>query len=194
MSSSETKAMQDILDKLSNAHTNPEPRLSSDGKVVPNSVSTDAKEMYSILEKLQSATANTESVETVVNESVSSTNDKSFTIGGINVTLDKRSVYGYKKTYYTICEDDIPLYTDLALFESTMAIIKAMLSNKSSSSVITRIVELDAQYSNQFDEAAGYKKRAKVITESTKYDVYMAKHSVSVGKMKNIKANIKKLL
>lgn len=194
MSTTETRAMQDILDKLSNAQNNPEPRVSADGTPVPNSVSTDAKEMYSILEKLQSATASTENVETVVNESVSSVDEKSFTVGGINVTLDKQSVYGYKKTYYTICENGEPLYKDLALFESTMAIIKLMLSNKSAGPGLTRILALDSQYSNQFDEAAGYKKRSKVITESMKQDVYMAKHSVAVDKMKNIKAQIKKLL
>lgn len=191
----ETKAMQDILDKLANASTKATTEKSSSG--VPGNVSEDAQEMYKILNNLQNATES--GAKRLVTESepapvVEETTGNSFGFGDLNVRLTKTNVYGFKKTYYTVTEGSTNITEELALFESAMAVIKLSLSDNVNNTKIQRIVDLDEQYSNKFNEAASYKKRAKTITESVKQDVFMAKHSVAVEKMKNIKAQIKKLL
>jgi|15BtaG_2_1085339.scaffolds.fasta_scaffold00262_20 hypothetical protein len=197
MSNPEVKAMEEILAKMQNAQANAEHirEERAQGNVV---VSESAQEMYDILAKLQNAT-NDSASKLVINEDVKlndSTHNTTVGIGGsLNIVLEKQNVYGFKKTYYTITENDKPIVSSLALFESAMAIIKLKLrENKISSTKLDRIIELDTLYCTKFDEAARYKQRAKAINESAKQDVYMAKHSVAVGKMRSLKSQIKKLL
>lgn len=192
----ETRGMQNILDKLNSAMTKTDKvrtYIDESGEKVTRiekaNVSPEAQEMYNILNKLHSATA-TEAKQLVVEESAPVT---SFGVGGLNVVLNKRSVNGYKKTYYSITESGKTTVEDLALFESAMAIVKNKLDVENVAKT-DRIVELDAQYAAYLEEAAAHKQRAKMITESARHDVAMAKHGVAVDKMKVIKAQIKKLL
>lgn len=191
----ETKAMADILEKLQNAEhrVQQEPTVKEDGTVFNPKVSNEAQEMYNILNKLQNATENT--AKTLVKEStqVETASNESFGFGGLNVVLNKTTVYGYKKTFYNITENGDTLYADIALFESAMAIIKNML-NKNDQNRTDKILELDASYGNYLSEAAGYKQRTKTVTESVKKDVYMAKHNVASDRMKAIKSKIKSFL
>ena len=191
----ETKAMADILKKLENAENRvqQEPTVKEDGTVFNPKVSNDAQEMYNILNKLQNATENT--AKTLIKEDVKVETPltESFGFGGLNVVLNKTTVYGYKKTFYNITENGNVLYSDIALFESAMAIIKNML-NKNDENRTSRILELDSSYGNYLSEAASYKQRTKNITEGAKKDVYMAKHGVASDKMKSIKKKIKSFL
>jgi hypothetical protein len=191
----ETKAMADILKKLENAENRvqQEPTVKEDGTVFNPKVSNDAQEMYNILNKLQNATENT--AKTLIKEDtqVETPLTESFGFGGLNVVLNKTTVYGYKKTFYNITENGNTLYADIALFESAMAIIKNML-NKNDQNRTARILELDSSYGNYLSEAASYKQRTKNITEGVKKDVYMAKHGVASDKMKSIKKKIKSFL
>ena len=193
----ETRAMQEIMDKLANAG-HAKPSNTSTNTVAPSSVSQDAKEMYNILHKLQNATE--ASAKNLVTEAtgpdpiiIKEKDQSGFGFGNLNVVMKKSSVYGYKKTFYTVMEGDEVVAEDLALFESAMGIIKNVLG-KNDTEKTRRIVKLDEQYNTYFDDAAGHKARAKTITESVRQDVVMAKHSVSVEKMRQIKAQIKKLI
>lgn len=192
----ETKGMQNILDKLNSAMTKTEKvrtYIDESGdkvtRIEKSNVSPEAQEMYDILNKLHSATAS-EAKQLVVEDTAPVT---SFGVGGLNVVLNKRTVNGYKKTYYSITENGETTVEDLALFESAMAIVKNKLDIENVQKT-DRIVLLDTQYASYLEEAAAHKQRAKVITETTRYDVAMAKHGVAVDKMKQIKAQIKKLL
>jgi hypothetical protein len=192
----ETRGMQNILEKLNNAMTKTEKvrtYIDESGEKVTRiekaNVSPEAQEMYDILNKLHSATA-TEAKQLVVEESAPVT---SFGVGGLNVVLNKRSINGYKKTYYSITEDGETTVEDLALFESAMAIVKNKLDSEDTQKT-NRIIQLDLQYASYLEEAAAHKQRAKMISESARYDVAMTKHGVAVDKMKQIKAQIKKLL
>jgi hypothetical protein len=191
--------MQEIMDKLNNA-TSAKPSKTSQSQTqqVTGNVSPDAQEMYNILHKLQNATE--EGAKQLVKESsgpdpiiIQDKEQAGFGFGDLNVVMRKASVYGYKKTFYTVMEGDEIVAEDLALFESAMGIIKNVLG-KNEHSKTTRIIDLDEQYGIRFDEAAQHKARAKTLTESVKQDVQMAKHSVAVDKMRNIKAQIKKLI
>ena len=191
----ETRAMQKIMDKLNGAQSGTVKRTSQEtSDTVTGNVSPDAQEMYNILHKLQNATESSAKQlvrETV--ETVAPVQENSFGVGGLNVVLNKTTVSGYKKTFYTITENGETIHHDLALFESAMAIIKNML-DKNDSNRTSRIVELDDRYSNCLYEAASYKQRAKTLTEGVKQDVYLAKHQVAADKMKQIKSHIKKML
>jgi hypothetical protein len=99
----------------------------------------------------------------------------------------------YKKKYYTVMEGNSPLYSNLALFESAMGIIKQLIEGKDHTK-INLIVELDEDYDVQLYEAAVQKNRSRTITESIQADVAAAKHSQAVGKMSTIKKQIKRLL
>ena len=193
----ETRAMQEIMDKLANA-SHAKPSNTSTNTVAPSSVSQDAKEMYNILHKLQTATE--AGAKNLVTEAtgpdpiiIKEKDQSGFGFGNLNVVMKKSSVYGYKKTFYTVMEGDEVVAEDLALLESAMGIIKNVLG-KNDTEKTRRIVKLDEQYNTYFDDAAGHKARAKTITESVRQDVVMAKHSVSVEKMRQIKAQIKKLI
>ena len=92
--------MADILEKLQNAEhrVQQEPTVKEDGTVFNPKVSNDAQEMYNILNKLQNATEN--AAKTLVKESVETqTSDESFGVGGLNVVLNKTTVYGYKRLF-----------------------------------------------------------------------------------------------
>jgi hypothetical protein len=196
-SAEETRAMQEIMNKLNNAQSGNQSSstLSKNESRVPGNVSPDAQEMYNILNKLQTATES--SAKNLVQESTTynktETKNNSFGVGGLNVVLNKTSVNGFKKTFYTITENGKTIHSDLALFESAMAIIKNLL-DKNDLNRTDKIVDLDNRYSNYLYEAASYKQRAKTLTEGVKQDVFLAKHQVAADKMKSIKSQIKKML
>lgn len=199
----ETKAMQAILDKLNSANTQ-SPVISESNSTSHNyaqqstgNVSPDAQEMFNILSKLESATAST--ISTEVEQSgqlllTETAESKVFGVGHYHIAIEDTLLAGkYKKKYYTIFEDTKPLYKDLALFESAMAIVKQLIEGKDQSK-IRQVVELDEDYDIQLNEAAVQKKRTKTLTESIQSDVAAAKHSVAVGKMSALKKRIKRLL
>lgn len=190
--SDDAKGMLEILNKLHNTVENKQ-------VVTENQTSTTARstgrpevdEMYNILSKLEEATNN--AAEHIVVEEDEEIN-KNFGVANLNIELVDTVVSGYKKTYYNIIEDGTIIHNELALFETAMTIVKGYITDNQKN--IDKLLELDSRYDSNLLEAASYKKRIRNLTESNafKQDVYMAKHSTAIKKMKEIKAQIKKML
>jgi hypothetical protein len=194
---SDTKAMQDILDKLAAANKKAPGTVSvsNTSSRSTGSVSPDAVEMLNILTKLENvaSTAASKMVTESTAQAVSESSDK-FGIGKYNVVLEKTSIAGFAKTFYTITENGNPVYKQLALFESAMAIIKVKLFNKGVDK-INQIVDLDSKYASALHEAASHKSRmSHTALNEAKQDVLAAKHSNAIMRMQSIKKQIKTLL
>ena len=201
---SESKEMMKILENLQNAQNTAsdashlvEHSATSSNPEIPANIRSDAQEMYSILYKLETAKNSaqetiTQNAEPMLVES-SSTKQMAVGVGQYNVEIIEGMVANkYKKKYYTITEGDRAIYSELALFESAMAIVKH-LTHGTRGDRVSEIAKLDEQYSQQLYEAATHKQKAQLL-ESVQADVAAAKHSVAVGKMSAIKKKIKKLL
>lgn len=203
----EAKEMMKILENLQNAQTtthdvqeNVQPVQNNAQKsvstVAPTNIREDAKEMYNILAKLENATTNATAsvVETETPMPIGEKGDQSFGVGNFKIELEKKQVVGYNKTYYHILDESgNRVHSDIALFESAMAITKQMLF-KNDSNKIRNVIELDMKYDEHLTEAARHKTKLKMITESARKDIIQAKHSDIVGKMSYIKKQIKRLL
>lgn len=194
----DTKAMQDILDKLSAASKQSAPSTvakSQSRAPATGNVSPAAVEMLNILTKLESAA--TTAATNMVTEHAQvkpAEADQQFGVGKYNVVLEKSSVAGFAKTYYTITDNGVAEYEQLALFESAMAIIKIKLFSNNADR-IAQIVDLDRNYASALHEAASYKNRlASQTLNESKQDVLSAKHSGAVARMQSIKKQIKTLL
>jgi hypothetical protein len=191
MPTPEVQGMMEILSKLENAAENIGNEVEmSDGNVIRSTGRPEVDEMYNILSKLNEAT-NAAATNVVKQSSTVKSENDNVGIGGYHIVLNKQIVEGFKKTYYTITQDGTEIYENLALFESAMAIVKKLMFNKNG---IEKIVDYDNRYASVLLEAAQYKNRMKVITEGVKYDIYVAKHTSAVDKMKNIKRQIKNLM
>lgn len=209
MSSPEVRGMQDILDKLNSAAENHQNKQvtesdNSDSKPVAN-VSKDAKAMYDILAKLETATktaatevAKRAETDTSLITAGAVRNREADSIeidGNYKIQLVERKVItGVKKKFYNIEDStgDI-LYEELALFESAMGIVKNLMFEKGDSK-IEKIVQLDERYASYLTEAAMYKHKSMALTESYKTDVYVAKQGNAMHKLQSIKKQIKSLL
>ena len=190
--SDDAKGMLDILNKLHNTVENKQAITENQTKPTTRSTGRpEVDEMYNILSKLEEATNN--AAEHIVVEEDEEIN-KNFGVGNLNIELIDTTVSGYKKTYYNIVKDDIIIHKELALFETAMTIVKGYITENEKN--IDKLLELDSRYDSNLLEAAGYKKRIRNLTESNafKQDVYLAKHSTAIKKMRAIKAEIKKML
>lgn len=205
MSTPESKEMLDILKKLQSVQDNTQQVTDVQNNVhesaQPVSVSPDAQEMYNILYKLEKAT--TAATKKVVNETVKSPELSTATLhentisinGQYNIEIVEHSIIkGVKKKFYNIKNSDGDmLYSDIALFESAMGIVKGLMFGKNENT-IEKIVDLDERYSSYLTEAAMYKQKAVTLKESYKQDVALAKQGSAVTKMNQIKKQIKTLL
>lgn len=190
--SDDAKGMLDILNKLHNTVENKQAITENQTKPTTRSTGRpEVDEMYNILSKLEEATNN--AAEYIVVEEDEEIN-KNFGVGNLNIELIDTTVSGYKKTYYNIVKDNIIIHKELALFETAMTIVKGYITENEKN--IDKLLELDSRYDSNLLEAAGYKKRIRNLTESNafKQDVYLAKHSTAIKKMRAIKAEIKKML
>lgn len=113
---------------------------------------------------------------------------------GYSIELNESRLEGkFKKTFYTIKSANGVLFEDIALFESAMGIMKQLVFKKSSK--ISDILELDGKYATTLAEAAHHKRKMSTLTEShSQFDISVAKHSMAVSKMKDIRSQIKRLL
>jgi len=196
----ESQDMLKILQNLENASNNKTaPVVDATGNSVPTNISQDATEMYNILAKLHKVQDATESAATnIVTESerfIESVNKATESVGidKFNIVLEQHNISGYVKTYYTVAENGVRIYENLALFESAMAIIKNELF-KNDVNKSKAILEYDSRYASALEEAAKQKRRQKTLTESIESDIAAAKHSVATEKMHKMKIAIKKLL
>lgn len=199
----ESKEMLAILQNLHNAQSTTQHTASSvlnaqnnTNNSVPaqGNVSPDAQEMFNILSKLEQAkeqVAEEVKQEHVLTETADANN---FGVGGFNIEIiDSKLAGKYKKKFYTITKDSEVVYSELSLFESAMGIVKELTHGKDVYKV-QQIAKLDTQYGEYLYEAAVHKQRATQLNESISSDVAAAKHSVAVGKMSELKKQIKKLL
>jgi|TARA_B110000908_G_scaffold111867_1_gene131198 hypothetical protein len=194
----ESQDMLKILQNLENASNNKTaPVVDATGNSVPTNISQDATEMYNILAKLHKVQDATDSAATnIVTESERLIDNKATESVGIdkfNIVLEQHNISGYVKTYYTVAENGVRIYENLALFESAMAIIKNELF-KNDVNKSKAILEYDSRYASALEEAAKQKRRQKTLTESIESDIAAAKHSVATEKMHKMKIAIKKLL
>ena len=196
----ESQDMLKILQNLENASNNKTaPVVDATGNSVPTNISQDATEMYNILAKLHKVQDATDSAATnIVTESerfIESVNKAPESVGidKFNIVLEQHNISGYVKTYYTVAENGVRIYENLALFESAMAIIKNELF-KNDVNKSKAILEYDSRYASALEEAAKQKRRQKTLTESIESDIAAAKHSVATEKMHKMKIAIKKLL
>lgn len=163
----------------------------------PSHLKPEVQEMHNILSKLHNVQDATDTVATeMVTESVETipqTKQNSVGVDRFNIVLEKSDVAGFSKTYYTVAENGVPVHTELALFESAMAIIKNKLF-KDDTAKTKAIVESDSHYASALVEAAQLKRKLKTLTEGVDYDVTAARHNMATDRMKKAKASIKKLL
>lgn len=203
-SSDEVRGMQDILDKLNAAS---EGVVSSndtteEGSMVPSNVSSNAKEMYNILHKLEEATqkaankviAEAEHDTSVLTAVATKKNNNISIDGNYNIELVQKYVIdGVKKKYYNIKDaEGNTLYEDIALFESAMGIVKHLMFEKSHK--VEEIARLDERYAGYLTEAAMYKQRSMTSKDVNRVDVAVAKQGSAISKMGSIKKQIKTLL
>jgi len=192
----ESQDMLKILQNLENATNNKSaPVVDASGNSVPTNISKDATEMYNILAKLHKVQDATDTAATNIVTESASVNKATDSVGidKFNIVLERHNISGYVKTYYTVVENGIRRYENLALFESAMAIIKNELF-KNDASKSKAITEYDSRYASALEEAAKQKRRQKTLTESVESDIAAAKHSVASDKMHKMKTAIKKLL
>ena len=194
--SEESKEMFDILKKLDDAHNAPaEFKKSNTGSPTGR---PEVDEMYNILSKLQEATTTAASNLVIKEEKVSTLKpidlESAVSIKDFKVVLEDTVLHGFKKTYYTVMEGNESLYKDIALFETAMGVVKELLKDNCNDSKIERLLSFDEKYSGQLTEAAMYKRKMKTVTESIKQDIYSAKHGNATEKMRQLKAQIKKII
>jgi hypothetical protein len=194
--SQDSKGKLDILHKLNQAHTTPVSKSTSAAKTY--SVSKDATEMLNILQKLETATvkATTEKYQEAkvdIKLSTATMANNTVSVGKYNVVMEKKTVIpGVKKTFYKITDNNgDALYSDIALFESAMGVVKGLLFNNNK---VKKILDLDAKYAGYLAETAVYQYKAKTLNESYKKDVAVAKQGNAATKMMAIKNQIKTLL
>lgn len=163
----------------------------------------EAKAMEDILRKFEQAT--TESTKRIVTESASNPDvmvalntTKSQTgirVASYEIIPEKVEMSGLKKNYYKIVDTayDEVLYKDISLFETAMSITKRLMLGKKLNDIET-IIRLDQSYDANLLESYSYKYKMKRINESVKRDVYEAKYTNALGKVKSIKERILKTL
>jgi len=194
--SQESKEMFDILKKLEDAHQAPE-KFKKQNSDSPTG-KPEVDEMYNILSKLQEATTSAASNLVIKEEKVPTLEpidlESAVSIKDFKVVLEDTVLHGFKKTYYSVMEGNECLYKDIALFETAMGVVKELLKDNCNDTKIDRILSFDEKYSSQLTEAAMYKRKMKMVTESTKQDIYSAKHGNATEKMRQIKAQIKKII
>jgi hypothetical protein len=202
MPTEEVKGMMDIIAKL-NATEATSSSVAQDNETQASinklaGVSKDAAGMLKILQKLDEAT--TQVTKEIVKESendieLSAINKKGDTVSVNNyeITMEKTTIVpGIRKTFYNIKDGNDIIYSELALFETAMGIVKGLLFDNDSK--VNRLLELDNRYASSLQEAATYKMKCKTIVESSKHDIAMAKQGAAVSKMKEIKKQIKSAL
>jgi hypothetical protein len=110
--------------------------------------------------------------QTVTNHSV--------TVHNYKIDIVAADFAGRTKDFYNVIDltENKPLYTDIALFETAMAIVKKLIVNTISG--IDELVQLDLDYSNSLYEVYVHKHNAKTSLNE----------SISLAKMDNAKRRV----
>ena len=113
-------------------------------------------------------------------------------MGNYDIIVEKVNMDGLKKNYYTIVDTEYNevLYSDLSLFESAMSITKRLMFNRKTNDC-ANIQSLDTNYDSYVREAYHYKQKLKHVNDDySRRDVFEAKYSNVLGKLKNTKEKI----
>ncbi len=161
---SNTEVMADLLRRLENATTNGAKQMIAE--------SDNCKETFLAL--------NTHRTQTGVR------------MGDYDIVVEKFDLDGLKKNYYTIVDTQYNevLYNELSLFESAMSITKRLVFNRRTNEC-NNIQSMDSNYDSYVREAYNYKQKLKHVGDDySKRDVFEAKYSNVLGKLKNVKEKI----
>jgi uncharacterized protein YukE len=206
-SSEDTRAMADILRNLqekTEASIAEAKSMPAESDRVATITNPDTRAMANILEKLEKSTRKT--AENLVEAGDRSTELKmamntsrsnaGVSVAGFEIVVEKQKIESITKNFYSVKQNTTGkiLYSDLALFESAMSIVKRLMLNKLTNE-IDRIVEMDKQYTSHLLETYDYKRKLskQKLTES-KVDVYKAKAGLANEKMRIAKQKILKTL
>jgi len=115
--------------------------------------------------------------------------------GDYEIVIEKFNINGLEKNYYNIVDNEYNdvLYKEIAMFESAISILKKLITQKNINKC-NDIAKLDEEYDRNLLEAYGYKHRLKNTSNMVKRDVYEAKYSNAMAKVKDSKARILKTL
>lgn len=121
--------------------------------------------------------------------------DRGIRIGDYEIVVERHDCSGLKRNYYTILdnEDNSVVYTDIAMFETAMSIVKRLTLGKNTFKCDI-VAKLDEEYDRYLLEAYGYKYRLKKNLDTVKRDVYEAKYSNAMAKVKDTRERILKTL
>jgi hypothetical protein len=202
----EIEAMKKVLGNLSSITDQRPPQSGERSQNFAQSSGAKAKDpdsqaMLDILTRLSRVNEQTREVISestdVVNKQLASTEQTASGVKIANYIVDivESHVNGTVKNTYTITEAATGnvLYSDLALYESVMAITKQLLKNPAAAFVkCNTIARLDEDYARHFYEAMSYKQRIQRTNDLDKRSLYESKYSRSVGMAKDAKRNILK--
>lgn len=202
----EIEAMKKVLGNLSSITDQRPPQSGERSHNFAQSTGVKAKDpdsqaMLDILTRLNKVNEQTREVISestdVVSKQLASTEQTASGVRIANYIVDiaEATVNGTVKNTYSIIEAATGrvLYSDLALYESVMAITKQLLKNPGSAFVkCNTIARLDEDYSKHFYEAMSYKQRIQRTNDLDKRSLYESKYSRSVGMAKDAKRNILK--
>lgn len=203
----ETQAMADILRNLqqkTEASISEAKSMPAENERISHITNPDTRAMANILEKLETSTRKTAANLVEASDTNSelklamntSRSQSGVSVDNFEIIVEKQKIANMTKNFYNIRDNATSevLYSDLALFESAMSIVKRLMLGKQTQDV-GRIVEIDQQYAAGLLESYDYKSKLKSTTlTETKIDVYTTKQSLATEKMRIAKLKILKTL
>lgn len=163
----------------------------------------NATEMAALLKKLEAVT--NESTRKLVAESKTNNTialalrthktENGVRVSRYEIVTEKQNIGGIFKNRYSITDITTGrlLYQDLSLFESAMSIVKKLMNNPNNVEC-DYIAKLDTEYDNLVVESYAYKQRLNHVNDTVRRDVYEAKYSNALRRLKEAKHRILKTL
>lgn len=161
----------------------------------------DSQAMFEVLSRLNAVSDQTREAIAESNDihskqlAYTEETEKGVRIANYIVDITETEINGRTRNTYGVTEASTGkvMYTDLALYESVMAITKNLL--KPSETAFKRcdlIAQLDADYSKNLHEAASHKVRIQSATDSERRAIHESKYSRNIGLAKEAKRSILK--
>ena len=117
------------------------------------------------------------------------TEHNSISVQNYRIDIESKPFASKQKRFYNICEDNIIIHKDIALFETAMGIVKNLMLNKQQK--VNDLLRADLDYNNALYEVYMYKVKSK---KSINEDVMLAKLSQAQNRLHNAKHQILKKL
>ena len=152
----------------------------------------NTKAMHDILSKLKSVDKTTKIVaeraerdidlNVAINQKIT---ENSVSVQNYRIDIVLRKFAGKQKRFYNICEDNIIIHKDIALFETAMCIVKNLMLNKLKK--VEDLLKEDLNYNNALYEVYMFKTKAR---KSINEDVMLAKMSAAQNRLHSAKSKI----